>query len=104
MKFGFFVSQINGFFIPMPMGMEPINLQVMQERERDNEMGAAMSVDDQISMALRRARRHCKEGPTMKCDEMLREYYRMKTEASEEEERPLLERLLKMVGQFLCLG
>uniref|UniRef100_A0A914E9M1 Uncharacterized protein n=1 Tax=Acrobeloides nanus TaxID=290746 RepID=A0A914E9M1_9BILA len=87
---------INGFYIPMPYGMEPFNIQVMQERERDNEMGAAVGMEDRLEMALKRAKRMCKAGPTEECDEMLREYFRMKTEATEEEEAPLLEKLLKL--------
>ena len=70
----------------------------MQERERDNEMGAAVGMEDSLEMALKRAKRMCKAGPTEECDEMLREYFRMKTEATEEEEAPLLEKLLKLVS------
>lgn len=84
--------------------MQPFNIQFMQERERDHEMGAEVEMEDKVSMALRRAKRACKQGYSQKCDDMMEEYEKMKVMASEQEDMPLLERLFKLVRMWAVLG
>jgi hypothetical protein len=81
---------MNGIYIPMPFGMEPINIQVLTENVDGTSVGSAVGTDAMHSMdeeskmpehrALHLAKDACKsfDDNRQRCDEALKRYYRVR--------------------------
>uniref|UniRef100_A0AC35UIJ1 Uncharacterized protein n=1 Tax=Rhabditophanes sp. KR3021 TaxID=114890 RepID=A0AC35UIJ1_9BILA len=89
-------NNINGFYLPMPFGLEPVNIQLFRENERENSMEGAFSAEDKVKSSLDRARRLCRSGITADCNAAFEEYYLIKNAAIDENEAPIHEKILKM--------
>ncbi|KAK0429276.1 hypothetical protein QR680_011289 [Steinernema hermaphroditum] len=97
-------NQINGFYLPMPYGMEPVNIQVVQERERDNALGGSINSDDPLAEALAGAKKLCAKAATVRCDEALQHYYKLRAKQAAEEEAPVVEKMFKLADTVSATG
>uniref|UniRef100_A0A7E4UW08 DUF1996 domain-containing protein n=1 Tax=Panagrellus redivivus TaxID=6233 RepID=A0A7E4UW08_PANRE len=89
-------STIDGFYLPMPMGMDPINFQLMRAVEKTRELDTApeevMTADEAYSDMKVKCRLEADSG----CEEAMRRYYDLKLDQSIEESAPVHEKLIKL--------
>jgi len=88
-------STIDGFYLPMPLGMDPINFQLIRAREKLNELQTSPD-SESVEEAYSKMRRECKFEATVNCEESMRRYYEIKMKDEEEAESPIHEKLLKL--------
>uniref|UniRef100_A0A0K0DZ21 MIF4G domain-containing protein n=1 Tax=Strongyloides stercoralis TaxID=6248 RepID=A0A0K0DZ21_STRER len=97
-------NYINGLYLPMPFGMEPVNVQFFRENEQENAVEGAFSSEGKIMKAKEEARIICKKGPTKECDEALEKYYILMSDNVNEKEASLLEKLVKLTDSIGSAG
>uniref|UniRef100_A0A0N4ZEZ9 MIF4G domain-containing protein n=1 Tax=Parastrongyloides trichosuri TaxID=131310 RepID=A0A0N4ZEZ9_PARTI len=89
-------NYINGLYLPMPFGFEPVNVQVFRENEQENAIeGTVLSVNE-VRKAKEQAKIVCKQGATAECNRLLEKYYTLKSETMHEEDSSLFEKLVKL--------
>lgn len=83
----------------MPYGMDPINLQLFREVQRDKEIAGTAGYAEEAERALARARSLCRRAATADCDTALQKYYELRMAQKNDDESPLHEKLLRLVGK-----
>ena len=80
----------------MPMGMNPINFQLIRANEKTREL---QTTDvESLDAAYKSVKKLCQFEATAECEEAMRKYYDLKIKHEEEEEAPAHEKLFKLVN------
>uniref|UniRef100_A0AC34R5J2 Uncharacterized protein n=1 Tax=Panagrolaimus sp. JU765 TaxID=591449 RepID=A0AC34R5J2_9BILA len=87
-------SMVDGFYLPMPMGMDPINFQLIRAKEKFNELQTKDA--ESAADAYNKMQSECRFEATIACEESMRRYYELKVERESEEQAPIHEKLLKL--------
>ena len=82
----------------MPMGMNPINFQLIRANEKTRELQT--SDIDNLDMAYKNIKSLCQFEATMECEEAMKRYYDLKVKQEDEEEAAPHEKLFKLVRVF----
>uniref|UniRef100_A0A0N5BPI7 DUF1604 domain-containing protein n=1 Tax=Strongyloides papillosus TaxID=174720 RepID=A0A0N5BPI7_STREA len=97
-------NYINGLYLPMPFGMEPVNVQLFRENEQENAIEGTFSSEEKVRKAKEKAKVICRKGPTQECDEALEKYYSLMSEDVNDKEMPLFEKLVKLTDTIGSAG
>ena len=79
----------------MPLGMDPINFQLIRAKEKFNELQTSPD-SESVEEAYSKMRKDCKFEATANCEESMRRYYEIKIKDEDEAESPIHEKLLKL--------
>uniref|UniRef100_A0AC35G4F6 Uncharacterized protein n=1 Tax=Panagrolaimus sp. PS1159 TaxID=55785 RepID=A0AC35G4F6_9BILA len=80
----------------MPMGMNPINFQLIRENEKTRELQTADNENESIETAYKNVKKLCEFEATIECEEAMKKYYDMKVMKDDEEEALPHEKLFKL--------
>ncbi|VDN03718.1 unnamed protein product [Thelazia callipaeda] len=92
------INNVNGVYLPLPFGMDPINLQFITEQTKGGSLTSDVKsgIDGRVRQALNDVRKKCFKMVDRACELALTKYYEARAMQIEQDDTTLQEKLLQM--------